>query len=363
MKREVFFPPVGIVHITNNITDLIKYKLKGKNKVIINTSAQPNSSPHLGTITTIMSCFALAKHIKTTLNIDSEIQFDELENSPCEKVEYDGVLYYRDQKHSYNENGKTFEEINMNGFKEILDAISEYSNVNYTIRTYNDFQKNTSVRKAVIDIVNDKEFFKELLFPSTNELHIRSLCPECGLGRKEINDLDLSLEDDIITLKEQCPIHGEYTTVIKSDNSDYVDINTQFRDLTKGIAITDEDKQNNTLTIMLDGGDWGGTWSQRIHTEGMVRLGYNDFPIRLYAPVILDWSGAKFSKSLYLKENSYKDINQAFVNYDNFKRIYTEKGLFKLWQEVESWISEPKRFFRNYTVDYFMEVMEGGCNE
>jgi len=363
MKREVFYPPVGIVHITKDISDLIKYKLKGQSKVIINTSAQPNSSPHLGTITTIMSCFALAKHLKKVLNIDTEVLFDELENSPCEKIDYEGFLYYKDQAHSYADTGETFEKINMLGFKEILDNISKLSNVEYKIRTYNEFQKNNFVRESVINIINDKSFFTELLFPSSEELHIRSLCPKCSIGKKSIDSLDLSILDDSIILKEKCPIHGQYTTTIEKNNDDYIDINTQFRDLTKGIAFVNEDKKNNTLTIMLDGGDWGGIWAQRIHTEGMVRLGYNEFPIRLYAPVILDWSGAKFSKSLYLEKDSYKDINQAFVNYNNFKKIYGEHGLIKLWKEIEGWIGEPKKFFRNYSVEYFSEIMKGGSYE
>ena len=67
MSREVFYPPIGIAHITNDITDLVKYKLNNQSKIIINTSAQPNSSPHLGTITTIMCSFALAKHLKEML--------------------------------------------------------------------------------------------------------------------------------------------------------------------------------------------------------------------------------------------------------------------------------------------------------
>ena len=33
-------------------------------------------------------------------------------------------------------------------------------------------------------------------------------------------------------------------------------------------------------------------------------------------------------------------------------------GIKKLWNEVKSWIDEPKRFFRNYSIDYFQDVME-----
>ena len=125
----------------------------------------------------------------------------------------------------------------------------------------------------------------------------------------------------------------------------------------------EEDKENNTLTIMLDGGDWAGIWAQRMHTEGLVKLGFTEFPIRFFAPVILDWSGAKFSKSLYLKNDAYKDINSAFINYDNFIEYYGEKGMKKLWNEVKNWIEDPKKFFRNYSVDYFQMIMGENNNE
>ena len=37
MGKNVFYPPVGIAHITGKISDLVKYKLNGQQKIIINT--------------------------------------------------------------------------------------------------------------------------------------------------------------------------------------------------------------------------------------------------------------------------------------------------------------------------------------
>ena len=36
------------------------------------------------------------------------------------------------------------------------------------------------------------------------------------------------------------------------------------------------------IKIMLDGGDWAGVWTNRIHIRGMNRLGYEEYPLRLY---------------------------------------------------------------------------------
>ena len=96
-----------------------------------------------------------------------------------------------------------------------------------------------------------------------------------------------------------------------------------------------------------------------MHVEGLIKLGFKQFPIRFFAPVILDWSGAKFSKSLYLKNDAYRNINSAFVNYNNFINFYGEKGMLRLWDEVQNWIDDPKKFFRNYSIDYFEDVMKG----
>lgn len=357
MKRKVFYPPIGIAHATNEITDLIEYKFKNQKKIIINTSAQPNSSPHLGTITTIMCAFALARKIKNKFNVATEVQFDELENSPSEIMEIENDIYYKDQKHSFID-GNTKENVNMKNFYEILENISLLSNVPFSVRTYVEFQQDKYVRQTIVDIINKKKYFKNLLFPSSADLHIRTICPICGLGKKNIEKLEEKHSDYEVEFIGKCPIHGEYVIKVNKNNKDYIDINTQLRDLTKGVAMLKNDENLNTLTIMLDGGDWSGVWAQRMHTEGLVKLGFKNFPIRFFAPVILDWSGAKFSKSLYLEDNAYKDINKAFINYNNFIDFYGKKGIKILWKEVASWLDEPKKFFRNYSVDYFQEVME-----
>lgn len=65
-----------------------------------------------------------------------------------------------------------------------------------------------------------------------------------------------------------------------------------------------------------------------------------------------DWSGAKFSKSLYVKNDAYKNINSAFI------KTYGKSGFEKLWYEVESWIKDPKKFSRDYSIEYFQILME-----
>lgn len=353
MKREPVYPIVGMSYIVNDLSELIQYKINGQKRIILNTSAQPNSSPHFGTITTLMTVFALARHLENTLKMPVSVQFDELENSPGHRSENMEVIYYKSLCDSYNSEGIDLATWNMKEFKQIFEYLSQKTNIKYTIRKYSEFQSNQFVRETVINILKDKIFFQQLLSPKDNLLHIRTICPKCKFGKKSPGDLQLSIEGDAVTIFEKCPCHGAYSIVITPDNSTYIDINTQLRDLAKGIQLINDDRINNTLSVMVDGNDWAGTWAQRIHVEGMIRLGYKEFVLRLFTPTILDWSGAKLSKTLYVEKGAYEDVEPAFLNYDKFYKRFGSDGMEILWNEVQDWVKEPKKFFRNYTVDYF----------
>ena len=51
------------------------------------------------------------------------------------------------------------------------------------------------------------------------------------------------------------------------------------------------------------------------------------------------------------------------IVYDSFIKCYGDKGIDILWKEVNKWVEDPKKFFRNYSVDYFQMIMEENNNE
>ena len=69
-------------------------------ELILNTSSQPNSRPHIGTVTTLFFNFAIAKHFQSRSGIPASVCFDQLENTPVreETVDNDIYLYYLDEK-------------------------------------------------------------------------------------------------------------------------------------------------------------------------------------------------------------------------------------------------------------------------
>jgi hypothetical protein len=81
-------------------------------------------------------------------------------------------------------------------------------------------------------------------------------------------------------------------------------------------------------------------------------------PIQIYAPLTLDWAGSKLSKSLYVRDNAYAYLNEQALDYLlSLKRLKeVGKDPTVVWHEVESWLAEPKKLFRSYSVEYWHMV-------
>ena len=80
--------------------------------------------------------------------------------------------------------------------------------------------------------------------------------------------------------------------------------------------------------------------------------------IIFYAQLVLDWSGAKLSKSLYIKKGGYGDIPKRFINYSFLKEDLGFKGLDILYDIVINWINNPYMLFRHYSIYYFIKEFE-----
>lgn len=357
---KVLYPNGGIANILNDITDLCNIYIDGKKKIIVNTSAQPNSVPHIGSLITIMCAFAFALRLSQKYSIEANVQFDELENSTGKEVNINNNKYVLALDDVLYDDIITKAEKNMNYYIDIMARLKLLSNINYYIRTYKEYQSIPLVRKSMVDIFNDYDYFTELLNPNDKKLHVRMKCSECGLLYKSYEKYDFTINRDNVILYYNCPIHGRKKIIISENSIDYFDMNTQLRDLTKGVLFSNF-LDSNILPIMFDGNDWSGVWCHRVHCQGLSRLGYQKMPLRLFSPLITDWSGAKFSKSLYVQVDAYNYLKDRGIdNYENFIDTYGEKGFVKLWYEVNNWCEKPTKFFRNYSIDYILKILNDG---
>ena len=81
-------------------TKFIEYILSKihKNKVVISVGAQPNSSPHFGTMCVFSLAFSLARKIKEAKKeLDVSLLFEVVDTAPSKNVVFykDGRLYER----------------------------------------------------------------------------------------------------------------------------------------------------------------------------------------------------------------------------------------------------------------------------
>ncbi len=126
----------------------------------------------------------------------------------------------------------------------------------------------------------------------------------------------------------------------------------------KEAVVADDSQRDGYFPLIVKGGDW-------IHAAVLVSnalelLGYSfrERPDRIATPMIEDWSGAKFSKSVYIKAGTYDRLPQEFVSLDNFTDKFGEQGFQQLWTHVSSWVTDPKKFYRNYSLDYLKAVFD-----
>lgn len=357
---DVVFPEVGITHIAEDLAEIVEPKLSGRTFLEINTSAQPNSKPHLGTVTTIMSAFAVSQHLQDRLCVPVRLTFDALENAPGEQVTVDKITYQKSLK-DCKVNGVSLAETYMTSFHQLFKYLHERTTIQFLVRSYDEYQRLSSFRKPLLEMTRRSTEFGPILAPHEKRIRIRFPCPECKyVDKGSVSTEVIELNENMAMLKADCFSHGEHRIVLREDNSDFVDTNTPLREVAKGYNMAIEARKDKSLPIMIDGSDWSGVWLSRVAYEGITRLGisYDETAIRFFTPTITDWSGAKFSKSLYVKTNAYRFLPKSLLDFSAFIQEYEQRGLDMLWKEVQTWATEPKRFFRNYSVDYFEMLLE-----
>jgi len=82
--------------------DIVQYLAKqvSNENVKISIGAQPNSSPHFGTLTVFSLAFSLAKRLQQVLTSDVSVMFEVVDTDPASSHEIDGIVYQQSLKKS-----------------------------------------------------------------------------------------------------------------------------------------------------------------------------------------------------------------------------------------------------------------------
>jgi hypothetical protein len=361
-RADVVYPELGLSHMAEDMAHLIEHQMQGRRSIHVYHAIQPNSHPHIGSVTTLMTTFALARHFAEYFNVPVRITLDALENSPgyAEQKIVDGLVYERSLSDTH-QGDRSLAEVYMDSFGLLLDDLAARTGIPYVIRWYREFQALPLIRQQLAHMLRNYDKFAPIVSPSKKRLHVRFPCPTCRYVDKAAVTVRLVQSDpERVILAARCPEHGAHRIELRDDNDAWMDMNTPLRDLAKGMLLIEEWQRTTTLPMTIAGGDWAGMWPLRVFCEGLALLGfpYRGVPPRLFAPIITDWSGAKFSKSLYVRGGAYDYLPRGLVDFSTFQETYGRPGLDKLWSEVQTWVCDPRKLLRNYSIEYFQMILQ-----
>jgi hypothetical protein len=178
---------------------------------------------------------------------------------------------------------------------------------------------------------------------------------------KSANSLRITAGDGVVHLDSRCPHHGPYRETIDiASTGGWYDANTPVRSIQKGYLLSAERKLYDACSVSIDGADWGGAWHAHVLAPALATLGVPvaEWPVSVFTPMVLDRSGGKLSKTLYVRYGKdYADLPEAFLNLDVLLDHHGEDVLDAIWTEVQRWASEPRRLHRSYTVDYLAGLL------
>lgn len=358
--KKVYYPLAGMNYVIDDLSQIIENKIENKKEIVLWLSAQVNCYPHIGTLTNFISAFVLAKHFKKYFKLPVRIVVELLESVTGEEENINGHKYYKNLERVVTDEGVTIQDKYLPYFKDILNRLNEKDSIDYEILFFYDYQKDFLVKKSLIKVVKNYDLLKYTLDPKMGEIRLRFPCPHCGLTEKHLWKTQIDeITDESISLSSYCPIHGEYSIKIDKNSTDKFDMNVPLRYLVKILYLIESDKINNTLSVIVDGGDWSGMWPLRVYMEPLLKLNYTDVPSVIYTPTILDWSGSKLSKRMYVGNQAYREYyKEGLINYSEFFNQYGENAFEDLYKEIQTWIDDPKKFIRDYTIEYMDAVLK-----
>ncbi len=169
---------------------------------------------------------------------------------------------------------------------------------------------------------------------------LRSACPQCGL----VDKYGINTVYGEGSVESLCPVHGHFSVHVAANPTD-LRLNNELWTL----AICRYYSDLGRSYVQICGSDYAGFWQEQIVWRNLERP-----LIILYTPLIVDWSGAKISKSLYLRRDAYKYLRDAGQEYLCSWEVMCKEGksVEVLCREVELWVAEPYRLFRSYSLHY-----------
>lgn len=292
----------------------------------------------------------------------------------------DGYAYQRSQRFT-NAQDKFLPD-----YRELLDAASVFTNIPYEMTNQEDLMRMPGVPRIIEAMIKDHTRLGPEIAPDTGCLAVRRACPhlECGLAEKHGRKNRYTvMPSGSVKLEFYCPEHGYHS--VDSTNPDGIaslELNTPARNIVRSLAYSIDTHQSRAhgrarVHMRVTGMDYAGTYAEQLLWRQLVLLFPSLSlspslqiptpmtmkeltPVIAYAPLILDWSGSKLSKSLYVSNGAYEYLKEAGMGYllsfGEMKKM--GRRVEVLFREVEGWLGDGKKLFRGWSVEYLHGVFE-----
>ncbi|KAI0503049.1 hypothetical protein F5B22DRAFT_640434 [Xylaria bambusicola] len=347
--------------------------------IVIDAGLQPNNSPHLGTLVVFCYAFSIAKGIRDRMRVleasgkdippSVTVLITFVDTAPVKdkEMEVEGIQYQRSHR-DVQDALSTY----MADYEEVVRYLSMWADVPVNVAFQADFFSNSSMPVLLNYMILHHETLGRQLSPKYGSLALRSACPVpgCGLAEKHgrLNEYraDNNGQDGIITF--HCPHHGPHAVRLSCPaETARLEANAPTRNLLRSMTHL---LDTTTHHIRVTGADYAGVYQEMFlyrplaAWSAITGLARGRTPHILYAPLIVDWSGAKLSKSLYIRDGAYEFMKQqgmdGFCSYARLRERFGgdgSEGLRKIWDEVQRWMADPKKLFRSFSVAYFHAII------
>lgn len=358
--------------------------------IIIHAGAQPNNSPHCGTLVVFCYAFAVAQAIRDRLqakaagtrfkppSVSVEVTFVDTAPVNDEGLEIDGIQYQK----SYRDVPEAL-QTRMGDYREVLTLLSAWSSIPFTTAFQSDFFAHPSMPLILEYITPHHSSLGRQLSPKYGTLALRAACPVpgCALAEKHgrlntyhfgdnnssNNHNNTSSETNDTRITFHCPRHGPHAIHLsRPAEVARLEANAPARNLIRSMSHLLDARAHH---VRVTGADYAGMYQEVfLHRplaawSAATGLAPGRTPHILYAPLVVDWSGAKLSKSLYVREGGYEMMRvlgtDGLCSYAQMRGQFGDVGLRRIWEEVGRWMRDPRRLFRAWSVEYLAGVVRG----
>ncbi|KXX73501.1 hypothetical protein MMYC01_209964 [Madurella mycetomatis] len=359
--------------------------------IIIHAGAQPNNSPHCGTLVVFCYAFAVAQAIRDRLqakaagtkfkppSVSVEVTFVDTAPVNGEGLEIDGIQYQK----SYRDVPEAL-QTRMGDYRDVLALLSTWSSIPFTTAFQSDFFAHPSMPLILEYITSRHSSLGRQLSPKYGTLALRAACPVsgCSLAEKHgrlntyhfgddnnnnttSNNNNTSHETNGSKITFHCPRHGpHHIHLTRPAEVARLEANAPARNLIRSMSHLLDARAHH---VRVTGADYAGMYQEVfLHRplaawSAATGLAPGRTPHILYAPLVVDWSGAKLSKSLYVREGGYEMMRvlgtDGLCSYAQLKEQFGVVGLRRVWEEVGRWMRDPRRLFRAWSVEYLAGVV------